>query len=260
MAKRSQGASHSIPRQQEVSRREARAHRILDAASALILRWGYHKTTIDDISRQAGVAKGTIYLHWKTREELFAALMKREKVKLAEDVKQRIRDDPAGSTLRGMLKHSALALMKSPLMKAVLLRDMDVLGKLAHSEQSSAAYAERLTGFKIYLELLREQNLVRTDLSLRAQVYMLSAIFVGFFLVAPLVPEEFTLSDDEELADLMAETVHCTLEPDRSVPSDALQSASHAFMQYLDRDIAIVQEQFQQEIEAGLFRREERLK
>ncbi len=233
--------------QEEQSKRQQRAERILDAASELIQRWGYRKTTIDDIARQAGVAKGTIYLHWKTREELFAALIKREKVELAEDIKQRILVDPEGATLRGILKHSALALMKSPLLKAVLLRDMEVLGKLAHSEQSSAAYAERLTGFKTYLELLREQDLVRTDLSLRAQVYMLSAIFTGFFLVAPLMPDEFTLSD-EELAELMAETVHCTLEPDRSVPSAALQTASHAFMQYLNRDIAIVQEPFQLEV------------
>ena len=233
--------------QEEQSKRQQRAERILDAAAELILRWGYRKTTIDDIARQAGVAKGTIYLHWKTREELFAALIKREKVEVAEDIKQRIIVDPEGATLRGILKLSALALMKRPLMKAVLLRDMEVLGKLAHREQSSAAYAERLTGFNTYLELLREQDLVRTDLSLRAQVYMLSAIFTGFFLVAPLMPDEFTLSD-EELAELMAETVHCALEPGRAVPSAALQTASHAFMQYLNRDIAIVQEPFQLEV------------
>src|SRR5438552_148594 len=232
------------PIQEDRSRRQERAERILDAAAELILRWGYRKTTIDDIARRAGVAKGTIYLHWKTREELFAALIKREKVELAEDIKQRILVDPEGATLRGILKHSALALMKRPLMKAVLLRDLEVLGKLAHREQSSAAYAERLTGFNTYLELLREQDLVRTDLSLRAQVYMLSAIFTGFFLVAPLVPDEFTPSD-EELAELMAETVHCALEPGRAVPSAALQTASHAFMQYLNREMAIVQEQFQ---------------
>jgi AcrR family transcriptional regulator len=245
LAQQSQGAS---TRPQEVSRRQARAHRILDAASALILRWGYQKTTLDDIARQAGVAKGTMYLHWNTREELFAALMKREKLELVEDIKQRITADPAGATLRGILKHSALALMQSPLLKAVLLRDMDMLGKLAHSEHSSAASTERLEGFKTYLELLREQDLVRTDLSLRAQMYMLSAIFAGFFLVAPLMPDEFTLSN-EELADLLAETVHCTLEPGRAVPSDALQTVSHAFMQYLNRAMAIAQEQFQQEVE-----------
>ena len=61
------------------------------------------------------------------------------------------------------------------------------------------------------------------------------------------MPEEFTLSD-EEIADLMAETVHCTLEPGRSVPSGELQSVSHIFMQYLDRDTASRQEQFQQEV------------
>ena len=246
MVNQSQGASI---RQREVSRREARAQRILDAAAALILRWGYNKTTLDDISRQAGVAKGTIYLHWKTREELFAALIKREKLEMAEDLKQRIKRDPEGATLRGILKHSALALMKRPLLKAVFLRDMEVLGKLAHSEHSSAASAERLAGFKTYLELLREHDLVRIDLSLRAQVYMFSAIFAGFFLVAPLVPDEFTLSD-EELAELMAETVHCTLESGRSVPSDELQTVSHAFMQYLNRAIALAQEQFQKEVES----------
>ncbi|MFL5805161.1 MAG: TetR/AcrR family transcriptional regulator [Roseiflexaceae bacterium] len=246
MATQSQEASTQV---QDVSRRQERAQRILDAAAALILRWGYNKTTVDDIARQAGVAKGTIYLHWKTREALFKALMQREKLALTMDVKQRVTADPAGATLRGLLKHSALALMQRPLLKAVLLHDMEVIGKLAHSEHRSTAYIERLAGFTTYLELLRDHDLVRTDLSLRAQVYMASAIFMGFFLVAPLMPGEFTLSD-EELADLLAETVHCTLESGRSVASDEVQTVSHAFMQYLNRATASAQEQFQQGLEA----------
>jgi AcrR family transcriptional regulator len=237
------------PHLQEGPRRQERAHRILDAAAALILRWGYNKTTIDDIARQAGVAKGTIYLHWKTREELFSALMKREKLALAADVKQRIAADPSGATLRGLLKHSALALMQRPLMKAVLLRDLDVIGKLAHREQSGAAYAERLAGFTAYLEVLREQQLVRTDLSLRAQVYLLSAIFMGFFLVAPLLPDELTLAD-HELAELMAEAVDRALAPELTAGADQSQTASHAFAQYMNRNVAIAEEQFQQGIES----------
>jgi AcrR family transcriptional regulator len=229
-------------------RRQERAHRILDAAAALILRWGYNKTTIDDIARQAGVAKGTIYLHWKTREELFTALMKREKLELAIDVKRRIEQDPSGATLHGLLKHSALALMQRPLMKAVLLRDLDVVGKLAHREQSSAAHAERLAGFTTYLEVLREHKLVRTDLSLRAQVYLLSAIFMGFFLVAPLMPDELTLPD-EELAELMAEAVDRALAPDRAVAPEQSQTASQAFERYFNRNVAIAEEQFQQGVE-----------
>lgn len=246
MAKQSQGVG---TREAEVSRRRERAQRILDAAAELILRWGFQKTTLDDVSRQAGVAKGTMYLHWKTREELLSALISREKLELAEDIKQRIEHDPEGATLRGILKHSALALMKRPLLKAVLLRDMDVLGKLAHSDESGVAHADKLMGFTIYLELLREYGLVRTDLSLQAQVYMFSAIFMGFFFVAPLMPDGFRLSD-EELADLMAETVHCTLERGRSVAAAELQTVSHAFMQYLNRAMEIAQEQFRKEVES----------
>jgi len=246
LAKQSEETSTREP---EGARRRERAQRILDAAATLILRWGFQKTTLDDVSRLARVAKGTMYLHWKTREDLFRALIQRERLELAKDIKQRVSGDPSGATLRGILKHTALGLMKRPLLKAILMRDMDVLGKLAHSEQSNIAQVDKLMGFKIYLELLREYGLVRTDLSLRVQVYMFSAIFMGFFFVAPLMPDEYTLSD-EELADLMAETVHCTLEAGRSAQPDELQAVYHSFMQYLNHAMEMAQEQFQKEVES----------
>jgi AcrR family transcriptional regulator len=52
----------------EQERREAREQRLLDAAAGLILRYGYHKTTIDDITRETRVSRGTFYLHFQTRE------------------------------------------------------------------------------------------------------------------------------------------------------------------------------------------------
>lgn len=239
MTQQSQRASVHEP---ETERREARARRMLDAASTLILRYGYHKTTIDDIAREAGVGKGTLYLHWNTREALFTALIVREKVAMAEDIKQRLADDAAGATLRGLLKHAALALMQRPLLKAVLLRDTEVFGKLVQREQSSTLSAEVLAGFTTYLEMLREQGLVRTDLSLHELAALFSSIFTGFFLAAPLLPDAFKPSD-EELAELMAETGHRTLEPRDPVSSAALEIASHSLTQYLARSMAKAQEQ-----------------
>lgn len=244
MAEQRPGAS---ARSQNGSRRQERAQRILDAAATLILRWGYNKTTIDDVARQAGVAKGTIYLHWQTREELFHALMRRERVELAEEIKRRVGEDPAGSTLAGLLKHSTLAVVKRPLMKAVLLRDMEVIGKLAHGELRGAADAERLAGFTTYLEVLREHGLVRTDLRPSALVYTLSAIFLGFFLAGPLVPDDSRVPD-EELAELLADTVHRALEPGRSFAADELQIATAAVARYLDQDVARAREKLQQEL------------
>src|SRR5207249_977035 len=165
---------------EERTKRQVRAQRILDAAGTLIQRWGYNKTTIDDIAKQAGVAKGTIYLHWKTKEDLFVALLTSEELKLVEDMKQRIANDPQGSTLRGFVKHTTLAVMKSPLMKAMLLNDTDVLGVWASREYSSATYAGRIANYKHFLEFLRSHGIVGTDLDIREQTYILSAVWMGF--------------------------------------------------------------------------------
>jgi len=87
---------------EERSKREQRADRILDAAAELMLRWGYNKTTVDDVAREGGVAKGRIYLHWKTREDLFTALMKREYIRMAEGFQQRLATDPEVGALHGL--------------------------------------------------------------------------------------------------------------------------------------------------------------
>ena len=44
--------------------------RILDATERLLGRFGYQKTTMDDVAREAGVAKRTIYMHFTGKEEL----------------------------------------------------------------------------------------------------------------------------------------------------------------------------------------------
>lgn len=227
--------------QEERSRRQERGDRILDAAAELILRWGYKKTTIDDIAKQAGVAKGTIYLHWKTREDLFMALLTREDLKLAEDMKQRIASDPEGATLRGFVKQTTTALMKNPLMKALFLNDTDMLGEIANREYSSATYPQRIENYKIYLEFLRSHGLVSTDIGIREQTYIFSAVWIGFLLVDPWMPDEFKVSEDA-MVEMLADTVQRALEPrntttDRVKDAASLQEASKALNLYIDQEV-----------------------
>lgn len=58
----------------EASEKEAR---ILAAASALFGRFGLKKTTIDDIAREANLGKGTIYLYFKSKEDVFFEVVRR---------------------------------------------------------------------------------------------------------------------------------------------------------------------------------------
>ncbi len=43
---------------------------ILDATERLLARYGYRKMTVEDIAREVGVGKGTIYLHFASKEEV----------------------------------------------------------------------------------------------------------------------------------------------------------------------------------------------
>ncbi|MBD3728474.1 MAG: TetR/AcrR family transcriptional regulator [Sphingomonadales bacterium] len=54
--------------------RDARRRAILDAAATTFAQRGYRNTTMDEIAAAAGLAKGTLYLSYKSKEELFFAL------------------------------------------------------------------------------------------------------------------------------------------------------------------------------------------
>jgi hypothetical protein len=91
--------------------------------------------------------------------------------------------------------------------------------------------------------------LVRTDLSLHAQVFIVGAIIAGFFLGGPMMPDELAVPD-EEMAELMAETVHRTLETDRAVSLEELRTVSQAYLESVNRAIALEEERFRQELES----------
>ncbi|HTP25366.1 MAG TPA: TetR/AcrR family transcriptional regulator [Anaeromyxobacteraceae bacterium] len=52
------------------------ARAIIEAAEELFARYGFKKTSIDDIARAARIGKGSVYLHFASKEELFAQIVK----------------------------------------------------------------------------------------------------------------------------------------------------------------------------------------
>jgi len=68
---------------------ERRRLDLLDAGLAVFREKGVKATTVEDVTTRAGVAKGTFYLYFKTKEELGAALRERfalEMLQAAEDM------------------------------------------------------------------------------------------------------------------------------------------------------------------------------
>src|SRR5215475_3272737 len=63
----------------KISRAERAAERrqaIIDAAMEEFIARGFAATRLDDIAKRAGVAKGTIYLHFKDKESMFEELIR----------------------------------------------------------------------------------------------------------------------------------------------------------------------------------------
>src|SRR5215510_13262218 len=58
-------------------RPEKRPEEILDAAMRVFSRRGLHKTNLEEVAREAGISKGTIYLYFKSKEDLFIAAAQR---------------------------------------------------------------------------------------------------------------------------------------------------------------------------------------
>ncbi len=225
---------------QDPARQLARAHRILDAAAELILRWGYDKTTIDDVAKQADVAKGTIYLHWKTRDALFAALLRRERVLLLEEVRA-----AAPATLRELMRGLAGALLRRPLMRALLLGDNEVLGRLGRQKRESVTTPVLTGAFETYLGALAELGVVRADRTPAEQLAVVSSVLYGFLVTQGLLPESARVPDDR-LPELIADTADRALStdapPDRAAadavagapPGRAADAVAGATRVYLD--------------------------
>lgn len=72
---------------------EVRRAEILDVAGTLFENKGFSSTSVDEIVRTAGVAKGTFYYYFKSKEDVLDALVQEVSSKMAEQ-SQAIADEP----------------------------------------------------------------------------------------------------------------------------------------------------------------------
>ncbi|WP_372656863.1 TetR/AcrR family transcriptional regulator, partial [Hydrogenophaga sp.] len=64
------------PRQRRERRKEARPGELLSAALSLFVEKGYAATRVEEVASLAGVSKGTLFLYYPSKEELFKAVVR----------------------------------------------------------------------------------------------------------------------------------------------------------------------------------------
>ena len=107
-------------KQQIVS--EFRRSEIIDAARTVFARRGFAGGIIDEIAKEAGIAKGTIYLYFSSKSEIFKAVFDHDMKTLKQSTMDRI---DAARTLREKIEAFTLVRLENAESRKEFFRIMD---------------------------------------------------------------------------------------------------------------------------------------
>ncbi|RCG27305.1 TetR/AcrR family transcriptional regulator [Sphaerisporangium album] len=200
-----------------------RADRILDSAAELLLRLGYRKVTIEDIARHAGIGKGTVYLHWRTKQQLFEALLLREALTYVEGLVDELRRDPSTVLPHRLLAASFLIVHDRPVLRALFGGDAE---QLQARPADSPTRGHELLATARFFAVLTRHGLFRDDVPNLA--YALTATHAGFLLMDNLgeTGPTATAPDVRARAGSLAHVVRTAFEPAGPPDPQAVASAA----------------------------------
>lgn len=90
------------------STQAARREHILDAAERCFARSGFHRTTMQDICREARVSSGALYVYFASKEELIAGISERDRTHLADQLTELGAADDLMSALKRLGEHYSI--------------------------------------------------------------------------------------------------------------------------------------------------------
>ena len=160
----------------------AKKESILSAACRTFARYGFKKTSIDEVAQAAGVAKGTVYLCSKSKEDLFFQAVNREvrawTAEIAKEVDPRV---PADELLTRCALASLYSLEKRPLVRDLLLGAHD----LYLPDWTEQLDELREVGRATILEILKlgvKQKRFRSDLDLEEVAKILQDVELATYI------------------------------------------------------------------------------
>ena len=140
---------------------------ILRAAISVFARCGYFNSKVADIAREAGVADGTVYLYFKSKEEILHSIFDRSVEEALDAARKRVErlEDPR-EKLR-QIAHMHLERLGADRDLAVVFQ-VELRGSTKFMEEFSAAgFAEYLALIRSTFEEGQRAGLFRADLNAR---------------------------------------------------------------------------------------------
>lgn len=197
-----------------------REKRILDAAANLFTHYGFDKTTVSDIAREAGISKGAIYLHYKSKDELFEALLLREMAVYAETWIANIEADPQGGTIGGMYKNMLGALNSSAFMTAVFKQDGRILGNYMRKPDNLFKQQQFKGTRQEFVQMMQDAGLVRADLDPHVTAHIMNMLAFGLVSMEEVM-DKADIPPAEAIINGIADFMDRAMSPDGGTDSAA---------------------------------------
>jgi AcrR family transcriptional regulator len=202
--------------------------RILSAASRLLIRYGYDKTTLDDVAREAGLSRSTLYTRWKKKDTLFHAVVWQESLRYTDVLLKRMENNLEAGTLPGFFSVAMQVLYENPFMSTLYTRDRHVLGALLLRADMVQLYTWRITSTMSFLSILQQAGTIRPEVDIQTLSYILSSLQLGILKMGEVIPHE----QSPPFERIMQETIDM-LNAYASPASVNLEAGHAALMTYL---------------------------
>ncbi len=185
-------SAKSPARQPRWQRRPAhRSEEITAAALRVFARRGLHQTALEDVAKEAGVSKGTIYLYFKSKEDLFIAAAQ-QVVLSPEDLTLQlptgpIREEEIGGILREIARH-VYRRFRTPAYLAMF--GLIAAETLQHPEWGQLYFEKIVLALNHRLaDLFRHTFPPPTDAARKIDPMLASRAFLGMFLIMAVTQE-----------------------------------------------------------------------
>jgi AcrR family transcriptional regulator len=96
--------------------KQQREEMIIAAAAALLMEKGYYAINVEQVAQSAGLAKGTVYLYFKTKEALFLTVFERQATVWFNEIEQELSLTPEGSPKQTLVDLLVKSLIHKPLL------------------------------------------------------------------------------------------------------------------------------------------------
>jgi len=71
----------------------AKRQQIMDGAKRVFMKMGFDAASMNDVTREAGVSKGTLYVYFANKEDLFSAMIDNERAHFVANIRTALADD-----------------------------------------------------------------------------------------------------------------------------------------------------------------------